>query len=315
MTALSGATVPRRSLELLAGPRRIDADGVWVDVGEISLARHVIAETKAEFLGGPVPAGDAAWTFEFGAHLTSAWGTTTYGGALGAACVAVARELAPRRQPRSLHVQFLCQVPNGQVASRGRVVVAGRTVTTAEVEILDADARPAVLALITLVDTQPLARDRDHTASPRIELVTEPLDRPVWRSPVADFLGVSVEHYLTSNDLPRMVTGEASYATRTLAPWRNVTDSGPELACLIADMCNGGAISQGMRDVSPDRYAFPNTDLSLRFSGLAGQRETDATGTLLCVFDGTTIAGIAVHSRAGQLAHGLSTSVLVDRSA
>ena len=271
-----------------------------------------MTETMVEFLGGPEPAAGDSWTFDFGSHLASAWGAT-YGGALGAACVAVARELAPGRAPRSLHMQFLRQVPGGRVTSHGRVVLAGRIVTTVQVDVLDGRGRPAVLGVITLVDTQSLVRDHEHVASPRIDLITTPLGRPVWPSPVADFLGVGTEHWLTSEDLPRMVTGEPSYATKTYAPWRDVADTGPELACLIADMCNGGAITHGMRAVFPDRYAFPNTDLSLRFSGLPGQAETTATSALLCAFDGTTIAGIAVHSAAGQLAHGLSTSVLVAR--
>lgn len=272
-------------------------------------------DTVQEFLGGP-HAVNSGWRFDFGEHLASAWGGT-YGGALAAGCVALARRAAPGRSPRSLHMQLMRKVPLGVVSAHVRQLYAGRTVTTVQVQVLDGRDRVAVQSEVTLVDTQALARQETYVTAPAIRVVAEPRsDRhPNVASPVARVLGLKPMDWLRTPDLPPAITGNDSYVGVGRAPWSDQTRTGPELACVMADVCNGGAIVHGLPPGAEYRYAFPNTDLSLRFSALPGAAEVTGVGTLLCVHEGTTIVGIRVQTEAGQLAHGLSGSILAPLAA
>jgi len=106
----------------------------------------------------------------------------------------------------------------------------------------------------------------------------------------------------------RGIGGHPPYLLFATVPWDDFAYTGPEAACLIADMANGVPIFAQYHDA---KIAFPNTDLSLRFTTALATQDITAAGTLVSVQHGTATSSIQVRAGDQQLAHGLSASLLI----
>jgi acyl-coenzyme A thioesterase PaaI-like protein len=275
---------------------------------EVSLS---VVDAVREFLGGPHQDSNGS-SFEFGEHLESNWGAV-YGGALAAAAVTSARCATPDRSPRSLHVQFVRSVPCG--ASRVTVDVRhlGRAVATVQVDLYDARDKLAVTALATMVTPDAVATDLHDTSARMFSVSSIPLPSATRElrgtAPITAALGMGGSDARSIDNIPPSITGHPSPLGRMVVPWtEQLTASGPEVACLIADVMNGMPI---VRAFLGSGVTYPNTDLSLRFTTAPAQREVHAAGTLVSIQRGTTTVAIEVHAGDQQLAHGLSTTLLI----
>jgi hypothetical protein len=94
-------------------------------------------------------------------------------------------------------------------------------------------------------------------------------------------------------------------------PWEDLEHSGPEAACLVADLVV--ALPIGWSYISSQDVG-PNADLTLRFTTAPATRVVLAAGTMLSVQRGTATIGLEVQAGDNQLAHGLATSLLLRRS-
>lgn len=116
---------------------------------------------------------------------------------------------------------------------------------------------------------------------------------------------------MVSTNFRPSVDGTAAGAISCTVPWDDLDDTGPEAACLLADSLVGYPI---IRSHIPTEALGPNPDLSLRFTTAPPTRVLTGAATLLSVQHGTTTVGLEVQAGDRQLAHGLATSVLLDRS-
>jgi acyl-coenzyme A thioesterase PaaI-like protein len=275
------------------------------------VTRSVLSAVRG-FLGGPIADGDG-WRFELGEHLHSNWGAV-YGGALAAGALAVARAVAPDRSPRSLHVQMIRSVPGGLAHATATVLHAGRTVTTVQVELLDAARRPAVVALVTMVAPGAVAAEIDHTAADCFRREARPLAvDPRFVAPVQTslemlteedgaFVGTFATNVRPSFDGTRPPVGHIAL------PWDELDWTGPEAACLGADAMVAAPLlySSVANDV-----VGPNADLTLRFTTAPAQREVLTAGRVVSVQRGTATVALEVQAGDHQLAHGLATALLL----
>jgi acyl-coenzyme A thioesterase PaaI-like protein len=266
--------------------------------------------TIAEFLGGPEQRADAEWIFEFGPHLDSTWGGT-YGGALGAGVLQVARAASPGRSPRSVHLQMMRPVGLGGARATSAIVNEGRTVTAVEVRLFEQRGKLAVLGLVTMIDPAALKRDLNYTSVEPFEIERQPLASNAYATtPIVETLQLptTMERWRVAN-VVRSVTGTMSNASAATTPWQERAATGPELSCVIGDLCNGQGISSAL---PPDlQLAFPNYDLSMRFTAEDAPEQALGVGTLLAVHDGTALVEIRIQAEAQLLARGLSGSVLI----
>jgi acyl-coenzyme A thioesterase PaaI-like protein len=272
-----------------------------------------------DFLGGPAPDGDE-WGFEFGEHLQSNWGAV-YGGALAAGMLAVARSALPERSPRSLHIQIVRSVPRGRAFAAATVRHGGRTVATVEVDLYDERRKLAAIALLTMVTPDAVAADYDHaTAAPPFRLTESPRDArntvPGARAaPIVAALKVnalaSADTRLRADNVRPNVDGSAAAVVECTLPWKDLEDTGPEAACLIADLAV--ALPVGDSYISAEDVG-PNADLTLRFTTAPATPVIVAASTMLSVQRGTATIGIEVQAGDNQLAHGLASSLLLRSS-
>jgi acyl-coenzyme A thioesterase PaaI-like protein len=267
------------------------------------------------FLGGPHPCEDG-WTFDFGEQLESNWGAV-YGGALAAGCLAVARAAAPEQSPRSLHIQMVRSVPAGRTYATAEVRHAGRTVGTVQVDLFDERRKLAATALVTMVTPAAVAADVHLTRVAPPFATSHAPDRPQQVfAPIIETLRAGPRRdgrpLLTQVDNARCgVDGTSAGLVECTVPWEDLADTGPEAACLLADMVVGHALARSPS--VPSEVIGPNPDLTLRFTTARAERVIRAASMLLSVQHGTTTVGIEVHAGEHQLAHGLSTSVLLAR--
>ena len=281
-------------------------------MGDQQSTNRAAVEAVREFLGGPWPDGDA-WTFQLAEHLCSNWGAV-YGGASAAVAVSLARLTAPDYSPRSLHLQMLRPLPPGTARGAAKVRHRGRTVATIETELHDGRGNLAAAALVTCVVPESLARDFSGTRADPFDLAYHPIDLGDYQAAIAPIAfalkmpGVS-DGPITITNLPPSITGDPARCLTIESPWRDVTTTSPELACLIADATNGLPIIHSLSSLGP--VSWPNTDLSLRFTSAPADNPVLAAGTLVSVADGTTIVLINVQAGGRWLAHGHSTSVLL----
>jgi acyl-coenzyme A thioesterase PaaI-like protein len=269
-----------------------------------------VLESVRSCLGGPTPDGES-WCFEFGEHLESNWGAV-YGGAVAAAMLSVARCAGPACSPRSLHVQIVRSVPRGRAHAEATVRHAGRTVVTVQVDLYDSRRKLAATGLATLVAPDAVVGELHDTSATPFDVRTTPNPLPI-RTPIHDSLrmireedGLSLRAW-GENVRPNVGGTKSPIGTITV-PWDSLESTGPEAACLAADPLVGMAVYwSGL----PHEVLAPNTDLSLRFSTAPATRVLETSGTVLSVQNGTATVGIEVQAGDQQLAHGLSTALLL----
>jgi acyl-coenzyme A thioesterase PaaI-like protein len=273
------------------------------------VTREALASVR-ECLGGPTPSGQE-WHFEFGEHLESNWGAV-YGGAVAAGVLSVARCVAPERSPRSLHLQLIRALPRGFAHTQAAVRHAGRTVATVQIDLFDSRRKLAATALVTMVTPDAVAADLHDTTATPFDVRTTPNPLPI-RTPIHDSLrmireedGVTLRAW-GENVRPSVGGTKAPIGTITV-PWDDLESTGPESACLAADPLVGMAVYwSGL----PHEVLGPNADLSLRFTTAPATRVLETSGTVLSVQHGTATVAIEVHAGGHQLAHGLSTALLI----
>lgn len=292
---------------MIVGADVIDHD----DGAQRDRTDQVLASVR-EFLGGPTRDGER-WAFEFGPHLESNWGAA-YAGALAASTLAVARGTVPDCSPRSLHLQMVRTVPTGTAFATAEVRHAGRTVSTVEVDLFDAREKLAVVALLTMVTPSALdASYHDTRAMPPFDVTVSPYPEPPLRPPISRTLQTVREEggafYLASSEHARPnIVGTPAFMGRLTVPWDNLELTGPEVACLAADLVVGSAV---LKSRVPVEAFGPNADLSLRFTTASAVRATETSGTVLSFEHGTATVAIEVQAGEHQLAHGLSTALLL----
>jgi acyl-coenzyme A thioesterase PaaI-like protein len=282
-----------------------------------NVSREVLRAVH-EFLGGPTADGEE-WLFQFGEHLQSNWGAV-YGGALAAGMLAVARSTTPERSPRSMHIQIVRSVPSGVAFASAAVRHPGRTVATVEVELYDERRKLAAIALLTMVTPDAVAADYDRSvAAPPFRLTESPHDATnvipgAPAAPIIPALNVNVGGdgtRLRADNVRPNVDGSAAAIVECTLPWTDLEYTGPEAACLIADLAvampvEGSYIS--VEDIGP------NADLTLRFTTAPATNVIRAASTMLSVERGTATIGIEVQAGDNQLAHALASSLLLRRS-
>jgi acyl-coenzyme A thioesterase PaaI-like protein len=276
-----------------------------------------VLDSVRGLLGGPSRDGDE-WCFDLGEHLQSNWGAV-YGGAVSAAMLAVARSATPERSPRSLHVQMVRSVPSGRVSAAATVRHSGRTVATVEVELVDERRKLAAIALVTMVTPDAVAADYDRTiAAPTFRLNEIPGAASdgiagAAAAPVVATLNLTPRGEtgrLIAENVRSCVDGSPAAVMECAVPWEDLECTGPEAACLAADLAVGPAI---LWSYISSQDIGPNTDLTLRFTTAPATPVVFAAGTMLSVQRGTATVGIEVQGGDNQLAHGLSCSLLLHR--
>jgi acyl-coenzyme A thioesterase PaaI-like protein len=277
--------------------------------GQPDVTRTVL-ECVHTFLDGPTAVGDG-WRFEFGEHVGSNWGAV-YGGAVAAAVLSVARCVVPERSPRSLHLQFIRAVPRGLAHAEATVRHTGRTVATVQVDLHDSRRKLAATALATMVAPDAVAADLHNTTATPFDIRTTPNPLPI-KTPIHESLRMireenGLELRAWGENVRPNVGGTKSPVGTITVPWDNLDSTGPEAACLAADPLVGMAVYwSGL----PHEALGPNADLSLRFTTAPATRVLETSGTVLSVQHGTATVVIEVQAGNQQLAHGLSTALLL----
>jgi acyl-coenzyme A thioesterase PaaI-like protein len=284
--------------------------GVGGGHAQDDVSRLAIAAVR-EFLGSTQP-DDDSWTFQFGEHLVANWGGV-YGGAVAASVLTAARGAAPARAPSSLHIQFIRSVQPGTVRVETAVRHAGRVVATVQADLYEPRDKLAATALITMVTPEALAAEYDDTTADALVIArgAQLEDTAIAfsdQAPVVRALGMHRPEQRWIENRPASVTGTPSGSIELVLPWTDLEHTGPEAACLAADPANGAPIFIAFRDRG---ITFPNSDLSLRFTTAPARREVKACGTLVSLQRGTATVTIEVQAGDQQLAHGLSTSLLI----
>jgi acyl-coenzyme A thioesterase PaaI-like protein len=257
--------------------------------------------TAVEFLAG-VPEADGSWTFAVGRERHGAFGGA-FGGVVSACCVAAARSLAPDRAPASLDVNYVRGLPAGRARVVPKVVHAGRSLTTASVDVLDETGRLCTLATVKLVAADAL-EPLDHPgAAVGTAPVASPYDEGVpWRNPPGR------EVPLIDTFAPRAVGRDdgAGIATALRVPW-DEPGGAAEAACLAADICVGPPVAGAF-----DRWVpHPNPDLSLRFASASVGDDVVGWGRLERVEAGLATVRVEVRSDDVLVAAGVSMSLLL----
>jgi acyl-coenzyme A thioesterase PaaI-like protein len=284
--------------------------GTGAGLAQDDVSRLAIAAV-GEFLGAEQHNNDS-WSFQFGEHLVANWGGV-YGGALAASALSAVRGIASARTPSSLHIQFIRSVQPGTARVETTVRHAGRVVATVQADLYDSRDKLAATALITMVTPEALAAEYDDTTADALVVASgEQLDDAdrTWsdQAPVARALGMHHDDQRWIGNRPASITGTPPGSIELVVPWADLEHTGPEVACLAADPCNGAPIWLAFHDRN---ITFPNTDLSLRFTTAPAQRDVNACGTLVSMQRGTATVAIEVQAGEQQLAHGLSSSLLM----
>jgi acyl-coenzyme A thioesterase PaaI-like protein len=283
--------------------------GVGGVLAQDEASRRAIAAVS-EFLG--TKRHDDGWSFQFGEQLVSNWGGV-YGGAVAASVVSAARGAAPTRSPTSLHIQFIRSIQPGTVRVEATARHVGRVVATVQADLYDTGGKLAATALITMVTPEALAVEYDDTTADAFviakgELLDDADLARSWEAPVTQALPMHHPERRWIANRPAIITGTPAGSIELVVPWTDLELTGPEAACLAADPANGAPIYLAFRD---HNLTFPNTDLSLRFTTAPAQRELKASGTLVSMQRGTATVAIEVQAGEQQLAHGLSSSLLM----
>jgi acyl-coenzyme A thioesterase PaaI-like protein len=252
-----------------------------------------------EFLGAePTDGGLRA---EFSREVYGAY-DGAFGGIVAAFALAAGRREAPGRRPLALDARFLTPVKAGTVHAEPRVVRAGRTLTVVDVSVRDANGELGATATLSFVDTT-LLHELDDAAMVRpgasiAHAEASPFQLRRRDVPIVGTLGPRVA--LTSADL---------VATALLVPWEQ-EHTGPEAACLAADLSVGPSVE---RELEGEWVPHPNPDLSLRFCGEDAGPEVAGVTRLERVSSGVAAVRIEVFSGIDLIAVGCSSSLLLGR--
>jgi acyl-coenzyme A thioesterase PaaI-like protein len=290
-----------------------------MSVGQQDITREVLVAVQ-DFLGGPTSAGDE-WGFEFGEQLRSNWGDVIHGGAVAAGMVAVGRAAVPDRSPRSAHLQIVRSVPSGPAWATATVRHPGRTVATVEVDLFDQRRKLTAIALLTMVTPDAVAAEYDcAVAAPQFRVTETPVEEveliPTASTPESVMALEMNVRFSEAGVLPRAenfrasVDGSAAGVLECTVPWDCLEFTGPEAACLAADAAVALPV---LFSYIPSSAVGPNPDLTLRFTTEPATRVITAASAILSVQHGTTTVGIEVQAGDRQLAHGLATSLLLNR--
>ena len=137
-----------------------------------------------------------------------------------------------------------------------------------------------------------------------------PVADGAWTPAVTQALAMVGTGFDVTN-LPPGIDGTPATGLSMDTPWDDLDLVGPEAACLLADAVIAAPLTQ--------RFGFegvvgPNTDLSLRFTTAPAARRMDAVATMQSIQHGTVTVGIEVRGDDQFLAHGLATSLLLNRT-
>jgi len=205
-------------------------------------------------------------------------------------------------------------VPRGIASATAEVRHAGRTVGTVEVDLHDGRGKLAAIALVTMVTPDAIATSfHDTRATPPFDVRTTPFDSEGVEAPIQGSLRMlrevnGIRHRGYDERIRPSIDGTMSPIGTITVPWDNLDLTGPEVACLGADAIVAAPVIVSFVGLEA---LGPNPDLSLRFTTAPATAVVQTSGTMLSVQHGTAIVAIEVQAGDQQLAHGLSTSLLL----
>ena len=248
-----------------------------------------------EFLGAKRDS-DGQWVFGLGPHIHGAFGGV-FGGAIAAACLTAARDLAPGRVPAGIDCRFLRALSTGATAT-ATVIHQGRSLTAVDVEVRDENDRRTTTAGVTLVNREvlhPLTAESPGLELPDEAQVHDWAAPPTAMAPIIDALR------------PRMTKApEGGIACFVDVPWDENALS-PEAICMAGDVAVGPPVGGALETWVP----HPNPDFSLRFGAPTASEPLVGVGRLRGIQSGLALVGIDVFGGGQLAAIGVSYSLLL----
>jgi acyl-coenzyme A thioesterase PaaI-like protein len=232
----------------------------------------------AECFGG-VKRGDGDWQFQLDETINGAFGGTT-GGVLAALTVHAARDFAPGWRVTGIDARFIRSFRPGVASVVGTPVNEGRTLTTVQVDLNNAEGKLCTRALVSLVNPDSLeAIDYQGIEVPAGLLA--PAEGKPWAQPKPP-LRIPLLDTFAPVFLGKTGSGTVT-GVKTI--W-NSDEHCAEAVCIAADISVGPPVMSALKG---QRVATPNPDISLRFC-----TETDLPPLLLanCRLE-SLVAGLA----------------------
>ncbi len=251
----------------------------------------------AEFLGAR--STDGGTSFEITRDLYGAF-EGAFGGIVAVCALAAARAEEPDRRPVALDCRFLRGLQAGRVDARPSVIRRGRTMSVLDVRVHDEHGDLAATALASFVEPGALhPLSDDHMVRPGASVTyaeASPFQLRRSDAPIVGTLG------------PRLkLTDPGLLSTVLQVPWEE-PGTGPEAACLVADMSVGPPLERELED---EWVPHPNPDLSIRFIGERSEHEVAGVARLERVGAGVAAVRFEVFSAAELIAVGCSSSLLL----
>lgn len=199
--------------------------------------------------------GDGDWQFELNETINGAFGGTT-GGVLAALTVHVARDFAPGWRVSGIDARFIRSFRPGIASVIATPVNAGRTLTTVQVDLNNAEGKLCTRALVSLVNPESLqALDNQGLEVPPGLLA--PAQGKPWAKPKPP-----VQIPLLDTFEPIFLgTSSSGIATGIKTIWDS-DECCAEAVCIAADISVGPPVMSALKG---NRVATPNPDISLRF--------------------------------------------------
>lgn len=251
----------------------------------------------SEFLGSRTT--DQGVSFEINRDLYGAF-EGAFGGVIAVCGLVAARVEEPDRRPVALDCRFLRGIQAGRVEARPSVVRRGRTLSVIDVRVHDEQDELAATALASFVDPEALhPLSDDQMVRPGASVAyAEASPFQLRRSDVP----------IVGTLEPRMkLTDPGLISTVLEVPW-DEPGTGPEAACLVADMAVGPPLE---RELEGGWVPHPNPDLSVRFIGERSEREVAGVARLERVGAGVAAVRFEVFSGAELIAVGCASSLLL----
>jgi len=228
---------------------------------------------------GGIKRGDGDWQFQLDETVNGAFGGTT-GGVLAALTVHVARDFAPGWRLSGIDTRFIRSFRPGVASVTGTLVNAGRTLTTVQVDVNNAEGKLCTRALVSLVNPESLeALDYQGIEIPA-GLLTAAQGKP-WAKPKPP-LQIPLLDTFEPSFLGKTSSG---FATGVKTIWDR-DDHCAEAVCIAADISVGPPVMSALKGL---RVATPNADISLRF---CTEIELPATLVASCRLE-SLVAGLA----------------------